>query len=47
MSGREQACLDMTHGHDEPYLGTYVTNNIEQANTMLHTPRTVPVWGAY
>jgi hypothetical protein len=46
MSGRERACLDVTRGHDELYLGTYVANSIEQANTVLPTPRTVPVRGA-
>jgi hypothetical protein len=45
--GREWARLDVTHGHDGPYLGAHVANSVRQANTVLSNPRTTFVRGAY
>jgi hypothetical protein len=44
-SEREQACLDVTRGHDRPYLGAHITNSIGQTGTVLSNPRTFPVKG--
>jgi hypothetical protein len=46
MLGREQARLDVTRGHDEPYLGPQVTNSAKRTGTMLPSPRTAPIKGA-
>jgi hypothetical protein len=42
MPGREQTCLDMTCGHDGPYLGAHVANSAGRSSTMLPNPRTAP-----
>jgi hypothetical protein len=44
--GREHACLDMTRGHDEPYLGAHVANSAGRTGTVLPNPCTTPVKGA-
>jgi hypothetical protein len=45
-SGREQAHLDTTRGHDRPYLGAYIASSAGQTDTMLPNPHTAPVKGA-
>jgi hypothetical protein len=44
--GRERACLDMTRGHDGPYLGAHVANSVGRTGTVLPNPRMAPVKGA-
>ena len=36
----KRARLDMTRGHDGPYLGAHVVNSVGRAGAVLPNPRT-------
>ena len=37
--GGKRARLDVTHGHDRPYLGAHVANSVGHAGAVLPNPR--------
>ena len=40
MPGKRLARLDVTRGHDGPYLGIYIKNSVERVGAILPNPRT-------
>ena len=37
--GKRLACLDVTHGHDGPYLVIHIKNSVRRAGAILPNPR--------